>query len=295
MSGSATLGGAGAGASAGAEAGGAAGSNGPVDPCVPSPCNAQATCTAGPTGAVCTCRSGFTGDGKNCQPFPSCDALHRAEPNLGSGVYTLRPQVALRDITAYCEMKIAGGGWTLAFNQGPSFDPLTTGLENANCYSSNCTSAAYAMVPMHADLMLDLSDGDIVGETFLARAIVTGAHANSRDKTLRTLFTTGPYFLEKEDNSNVTLDVHDALGCAAIPRDMSTLLCNPCGAAENCGTSVIVLGDRDSACAAASQAPFAIGASVSYSVPWTNCAGWPQAVNYGGFHFYPNNFRLWVR
>jgi hypothetical protein len=148
---------------------------------------------------------------------------------------------------------------------------------------------------MHADLMLDMSDGDIVGETFLARAIVTGAHTASRDKTLRTLFTTGPYFLEKEDNSNLVLDVHDALGCPAIPWDMNQLLCNPCSSGANCGTSVIVLGDRDSACAVPSQAPFAIGAALSYSVAWTNCAGWPQAGNYGGYHYYPNNFRLWVR
>jgi len=41
-------------------------------------------------------------------------------------------------------------------------------------------------------------------------------------------------------------------------------------------------------------ATFAVGGSDSYTMPWDNCAGWPQVPNPAA-NYYPDNIRVWVR
>jgi hypothetical protein len=194
-------------------------------------------------------------------------------------------------------MTTEGGGWTLAFNEGPSFDAQGEGVTDRLCYSENCTNRAYSTVELVTDLMLDGRDGDIVGVNYWTRVVVLGVHDATRGKTLRQLFTTGPYFVEREDNSNVTVSVVQSVACDSVPADYDHIVCGPCGTGENCGAPVITLGDpgSESSCPNVQDAVFAIGASASYTAIWDNCAGWPQSPNRIGNSYYPDNFRVWVR
>ena len=75
---------------------------------------------------------------------------------------------------------------------------------------------------------------------------------------------------------------------------MARLACTSCEAGVACEAPVLVFGDSDSGC---TDSPFklAIGGAVSYSVPWDNCAGWPQQPSIVDTQYYPNNFRIWIR
>lgn len=56
------------------------GGNGPIDPCSPSPCDPDATCTptcgdsCDPNEFTCTCNDGFSGDGNTCADIDECEA-----------------------------------------------------------------------------------------------------------------------------------------------------------------------------------------------------------------------------
>jgi hypothetical protein len=145
--------------------------------------------------------------------------------------------------------------------------------------------------------MLDMRDGPIAGNNQLARVVISGVKASTRGKTVLALFTAGPNYLEKEDNSNLTVQLSGAATCAdTLPQDMAALVCTSCDAADTtCQAPVIVFGDSDSSCVDPGTYTFAIGAADSYTSPWTNCAGWPQAPDLGGTSYYPENFRIWVR
>jgi hypothetical protein len=239
---------------------------------------------------------GGAGEAGTGAGFSSCKDLHTSDPTLLSGAYAIRPPSSGDTFLVYCDMETNGGGWTLVLNESASFDPMGKGITTDVCHDINCTNRAYSLVPVEADMMLDMRDGDIHGDIYLARAVVLGVHSASVGKTVRTLFTTDRFFLEKEDNSNVFVTTDAPLGCNALPDDMSRMLCNECDAAP-CGTAVVTFGDRgsESTCPEVQDTVFAIGGSYSYTTPWPNCAGWPQAPNSSGHHHYPSNFRIWVR
>ena len=131
---------------------------------------------------------------------------------------------------------------------------------------------------------------------YAARVVVNGVHAMSRGKTLRTLFTTGPNFVEAENNSNVVVRMIGGAECASLPVDMAKLVCEVCVTA-GCTVPVMVFGDGDSAegCRTGPAPRFAIGAANGYANPWANCAGWPQDPNFNASDFYPDYVRLWIR
>jgi len=144
--------------------------------------------------------------------------------------------------------------------------------------------------------MLDMSDDPISGNAYSARVIFNGIDLAGRGKTLRELFTTGPYFLDADDNSNVTVRVRSGTTCASsLPFEMGNLLCGTCRGDGGCGRTVLVFGDSDSICAGAEPIHFAIGAAYSHTEPWGQCAGWPQEPNYGDYNFLPDNYRIWLR
>ena len=295
--GSAGLGGrAGAGGSAGlggrAGAGGsAAGGSGAS---CPAGCATNADCSVVRGVATCTCRSGFVGNGKMCERPTSCSQLHQADPALPSGAYLLAPATAAAPFMAYCEMVAEGGGWTLVLNAGVAFDQAANGVAGAQCYRQDCTSLAYSTVPLGADVMLDVGNDALVADNYLARVVITGVASASRGKTVRTLINTGPSYLEKEDNSNLVVRLSGNASCdETLPSDMAALVCSSCAAGAACDAPVLVFGDSDPGCA---DPPFhfALGGATSYSVPWGNCAGWPQqpAID---IQYYPNNLRIWIR
>jgi hypothetical protein len=276
-----------------AGASGSAGSGGSGGSC-PADCASDADCSVVGGVAICTCRSGFVGNGKVCERPTSCSQLHQAEPALPSGAHLIAPVTAAAPFMAYCEMVAEGGGWTLVLNAGVAFDQTTNGVAGAQCYRQDCTSLAYSTVPLAADMMLDVRNDALVADNHLARIVITGVAAASRGKTVRALIDTGPSYLEKEDNSNVLVRLNGNTACAeTLPTDMAALACTSCTPGMPCEAPVLVLGDSDPGCA---ETPFtfAIGGAISYSVPWGNCAGWPQQPTIDNQYF-PSNFRIWVR
>jgi hypothetical protein len=168
------------------------------------------------------------------------------------------------------------------------------GVADAQYYRQNGTNLAYSTVPVVSDVMLDLRDGAIVATNYVARVVVAGVEARTRGKTVRELFTGGPYYLEKEDNSNLTVRLSGNGTCSeTLPADVGTLVC--CSAGTTCAGPVITFGDADPGCVDNPMFAFAIGGSQSYTAAWDNCAGWPQTPNIGDFNYYPDNFRVWVR
>jgi hypothetical protein len=244
--------------------------------------------------AICSCRAGFVGDGKICERPTSCSQLHQADPALSSGAYMIAPVTAASPFMAHCEMVAEGGGWTLVLNAGVAFDQTTSGVADAQCYQQDCTSLAYSTVPLGADVMLDVGNSALVADNYLARIVITGVAPASRGKTVRTLINTGPSYLENEDNSNLVVRLSDDASCAeTLPADLAALACTSCAAGVDCEAPVLVFGDSDPGCAE-SPFEFAIGGAISYSVPWGNCAGWPQQPT-TDIQYYPNNFRIWIR
>jgi hypothetical protein len=288
----------GAGGESGTPAGGRGegGDAGATDPACAVACGQDERCVTTPNGPECRCVDGWVRDAQTCRLPRSCDELHRYAPSLPSGSYALKPEGALASFQAYCGMMLEGGGWTLVVNEGTNFDPTTNGVADALCYASGCTSIGYSLVVLDADVMLDISNEPIANTTYAARVIVTGVHAQSRGKTLRTLFTTGPNFVEAENNSNVAVRMRDGADCNTLPTDMAKLVCNSCDTA-GCTVPVMVFGDADGdpTCRTGAVPHLAIGAANDYATAWNNCAGWPQDPDYAGFDFYPNYVRVWIR
>lgn len=261
----------------------------------PADCAKDADCDVVAGVVTCSCRSGFVGNGKVCARPNSCNQLHLAQPALESGAYLIAPVAAEAPFMAYCEMVAEGGGWTLVLNAGSGFDQTTTGVSGAQCFRQNCTSLAYSTVPLSADVLLDVRNGAIVADNYLARIVITGVATATRGKTVRALISTGPNYLEKEDNSNLVVRLSGNDTCRdTLPSDIAALVCTSCKAGTACDAPVLAFGDNDPGCA---DRPFkfAIGAADSYSVAWHNCAGWPQSPRVGDIRYYPENFRIWVR
>ena len=280
---------------AGAPAAGEGGSAGASEPVCAVACGDDEECATTPSGPECRCTGGLVREGEACRLPRSCNELHRYAPSLPSAAYALKPEAADKAFEAYCGMALEGGGWTLVVNEGPTFDPTTNGVADALCYASSCTNVAYSLVPLVSDVMLDVSNSPIAVTTYTARLIVTGVHAPSRGKTLRTLFTTGPHYVEAENNSNLAVRMRNGAACETLPTDLAKIACK-CEAAS-CQAAVMVFGDSDgdAGCRTGAVPRLAIGAASDYETGWNNCAGWPQAPNYSDVDFYPDYVRIWVR
>ncbi len=266
-----------------------------ANPCDELTCPADSECALRDGLAACVCGSGFTGEAGACTRFVSCDALHRAQPHVPSGVYRLLPAGSDTEVAVYCEMTAEGGGWTLILNQNTKFDAAAPASTDV-CYESLCTSAAYRTVRLVADVLLDVSDAPIVGNTFSGRAVITAIDGTARGKTLHQLFTTGPYYLDNDLNTNVQVRVPSGRSCAsALPWELAGLLCDSCHADGGCGQAVLVFGDAHPGCTEQTALTFAIGAAYSSIRPWHQCAGWPQAANYANYNYLPDNYRIWLR
>ncbi len=284
---------------------------------------------SGGAGNAPTCDATQIPDGGTCRLPQSCNELHQRAPSLASGIYSIQPAPAMpsnapyagpsasspfasapdgassaasppRAAQVYCDMQESGGGWTLILNEGTDFMPKTPGTDDAICYDQNCTSSVYSTLALSSDILLDVADQNIVGPNYAARIRILGVNSASRGKTLRDMFTTGPYFLERGDNTNLSVFTHADEACEQVlPPDFAALVCNTCQTTDKpCGKPILTLGDADSVCNP--SVTFAIGASDSESESWTNCAGWPQATfltdsESNVYQYYPSNMRIWVR
>jgi hypothetical protein len=276
-------------AQGGLDAGGAVATGGA--PSCADTCGPNGSCTESSGTTKCECHTGFIAEGSTCRLPVDCRELHSANPALNSGAYALRPSLASQDVNSYCEMSAEGGGWTLVLNENTSFDPQTLGANAELAYESSGTNLSYSTVLLESDVMLDVRLEPISAEVFTARAVITGIHAQTRGRTVRDLFNSGPNYLEAEDNSNLLL--RSSIECNFSPLDLSPLFCTSCNGVGACAAPVIVFGDHDPSCG--TTQPFAISGAQSYSEPWDNCAGWPQAPVAGGQRHFPDNFRVWIR
>lgn len=270
-----------AGSGGGGEPSTSAGGSPPVVSCEDTCVNG--TCTTSSTAVVCKCHSGFVADGASCRRPKSCAELHRAEPTLPNGAYTLQPLGAKAAFQSYCLMSGNGGGWTLVVNQGTEFEPSAMGSGAELAYEGKGTNLAYSSVLLESDVMLDVRMDAIASETYTARAVVSGVPAATRGRTVRELFTSGPYYLEAEDNANLSLT--SSIQCNFSPADLGPLLCQ---------SPVLVFGKQEASCSPRALR-FAISGAASYTQPWQSCAGWPQATVANGQQRFPNSFRVWIR
>jgi cysteine-rich repeat protein len=231
----------------------------------------------------CDDQNGDNADGclETCVVPASCLEIITEVPNEASGEFLVSPANEL--FVVQCDMEIDGGGWTLAFNETAMvFDETADGVTDNACYLENCTNRAYSTVLLTSDILIDGSDGDMAGAQYDARTQVLGVEAMTLDHTMRELFTTpGPWYVEAEDNSNVTNSFQNMFDCNNLWGDYGNLIC---------GDNVITFYDQ----AGCNGPVLEIGSSVDYVTPHNNCAGWKATTMDYGYHW-PENFRIWVR
>lgn len=234
-------------------------------------------------GIACPYTNDINGDGTKCVAYANCKEIKDAFPMAPDGKYYIDPdgpQGSALTQFVLCNMTEDGGGWTLAFNHGTTFDKTATGVRNIDCFAtSNCTSLAYSTVPIGFDLMLEVDDVPMIGNSQKMRSVIKGANAQVLGKTLHDLANTpGNWTLEQPDNSNVTHTFYSGYTCASWIDYSNSIMCN---------TDQLVINDLMNGCGKPS---FVIGSSQT-----TQCAGWPEEPNQDGFNYYPDYFRVWVR
>lgn len=259
-------------------------------------CASKATCTNQPGSFSCKCPPHFQdtkSDGSVCDPYASCKALKAAEAEAVDAEYLIDPDGpgSTSPFLVYCDMTTAGGGWTLVFNAGTSFDPKAAGQTDQTGYMADATNLAFSTVPITGDIMLDASDSPITGESQRVRSVIQGVHASALNKTVDTLMNgASPAFLDRDDNSNVT-NIFASGDCASLkdwppdPADTQDYK------AAICSKAVLTLADRNNC----DGKPLSIGTYASSTTVNGNCAGWPQDPNAAATNYWPDHFRMWVR
>lgn len=223
------------------------------------------------------------GDGKVCQPYANCQALLTAKPGTTSGFRMIDPDGpgGKPPFGTWCFMGDEGwgGGWTLLFNYGTSFDKTNPGLRGVDAYlTSDRINAAYSEVPIGSAIMFDTGDGPLSGYTNLGmRVIINPVDPSLVGKTMHYLLNNGTNWpLDNASNSNLVFGSQLGTNCSTWEEYGLAV----------CGNLQMLLNDDQ---AGGLPNPFVIGV-----VPTSNAAGWPQNPG-SGTRYWPFNYRVYVR
>jgi hypothetical protein len=171
-------------------------------------CHPDADCLNAPGGFNCRCKAGLAGDGKTlCAPFPSCEALHGAQPSLADGVYPLAPDGAdpAEAFQAYCDMTSDGGGWTLVMKlvsgtdtfafESPYWEDIETLNETDLSPNASATMASEAKYPA-----FHLVAGEVLRLGWLDPADHDFSHSGLAGRTALELFQGGEELLAGDES-----------------------------------------------------------------------------------------------